>query len=319
VGAVLGDTLHRVSILGGREGMPRSLGSVYAGSVTRFLGGGLRGVESGVIAATAVTHSFTNGVAVSHDGRSVLLSAAHGDGNSVVEVGLGLQAGGVIGTAPAPRIVDGTDPACAGAALRFIEPAQVCVASDGFVFIADHGKNRVVVLHPDLTFYSIIGKGELYGPSGVCANADVVVVTQTLTVRVSVLRRDDGALIRHFSSQGQGRGQLHFPLSICFLPGDTHVAVTDAQPPRSRVSIFSVDGDFIRAIGAGLLGDPRGVACSIHGELVVADAGYRRVCVFDADDVLARAFGDGNFTGVAVHGCAVIAIDNSGSRCLLFT
>jgi hypothetical protein len=41
VGAVLGDAEHRVAVLGGREGMPRSLGSVYAGSVTRFLGGAL--------------------------------------------------------------------------------------------------------------------------------------------------------------------------------------------------------------------------------------------------------------------------------------
>jgi hypothetical protein len=39
--AVLGDALRRVAVLGGREGMPRSLGSVYGGSVTRFLGGSL--------------------------------------------------------------------------------------------------------------------------------------------------------------------------------------------------------------------------------------------------------------------------------------
>jgi hypothetical protein len=38
-----------VAVLGGREGMSRSLGSVYGGSVTRFLGGGLRGEESRVI------------------------------------------------------------------------------------------------------------------------------------------------------------------------------------------------------------------------------------------------------------------------------
>ncbi len=49
VAAVLGDALHRVAVLGGRERMPRSLGSVYGGSVTRFLGGALRGVVSRVI------------------------------------------------------------------------------------------------------------------------------------------------------------------------------------------------------------------------------------------------------------------------------
>ena len=41
VAAVLGDALRRVAVLGGREGMSRSLGSVYSGAVTRFLGGSL--------------------------------------------------------------------------------------------------------------------------------------------------------------------------------------------------------------------------------------------------------------------------------------
>jgi hypothetical protein len=49
VAAVLGDAERRVAVMGGREGMPRSLGSEYGGSVTRFLGGGCRGVASRVI------------------------------------------------------------------------------------------------------------------------------------------------------------------------------------------------------------------------------------------------------------------------------
>jgi hypothetical protein len=35
--AVLADPQRRVALLGGREGMPRSLGSVLAGAVVRFL------------------------------------------------------------------------------------------------------------------------------------------------------------------------------------------------------------------------------------------------------------------------------------------
>jgi hypothetical protein len=67
VGAVLGDALRRVSVMGGREGMLRSLGSVYGGSVTRFPGGSLRGVVSRVIDTPGVK-SASNGVAVSLDG-----------------------------------------------------------------------------------------------------------------------------------------------------------------------------------------------------------------------------------------------------------
>jgi hypothetical protein len=71
--AVLGDSLRRLAVLGGREGLNRSLGSVYGGSVTRFLGGSLRGVVSRVI-DTPGAQSFSNGVAVSRDGCTLLVS-----------------------------------------------------------------------------------------------------------------------------------------------------------------------------------------------------------------------------------------------------
>ncbi len=73
VAAVLGDALHRVTVLGGREGMPRSLASVYGGSVTRFLVGGVGAFVSRVIETPGV-RSVCNGVAVSPDGSTLLVS-----------------------------------------------------------------------------------------------------------------------------------------------------------------------------------------------------------------------------------------------------
>jgi hypothetical protein len=148
----------------------------------------------------------------------------------------------------------------------------------------------------------------------VCANADVVVVSETVTVRISVFRRDDGALIRHFSSQGRADGQLLWPLSVCFLPCDRHIAVADAD--RRIVCVFSVDGDFIRTIGDGVLRYPRAVACSAYGELVVADASS--ICVVDDSDRVVQRFGDGGCWGVAVHGCSVVSLCQSGRRCVVF-
>jgi sugar lactone lactonase YvrE len=82
VGAVLGDALRRVAVLGGREGMPRSLGSVYGGSVTRFLGGSCRGVASRVI-VTAGVQALSNGVAVSRDGSTLLVSDSFGGSHAI--------------------------------------------------------------------------------------------------------------------------------------------------------------------------------------------------------------------------------------------
>jgi DNA-binding beta-propeller fold protein YncE len=133
VAAVLGDAERRVAVLGGREGMPRSLGSVYGGSVTRFLGGSCRGVVSRVIGMRDVT-SLSNGVAVSRDGSTLLVSDFKGASDAIhvfrVADGSPLRVIGCWGTGP----------------LQFESLHQVWVASDDFVFVADCHNKRVQVL-----------------------------------------------------------------------------------------------------------------------------------------------------------------------------
>jgi hypothetical protein len=153
VAAVLGDDAHRVAILGGREGMPRSLGSVYGGSVTRFLGGGLRGIVSRVIDTPGV--KCYNGIAVSRDGCTLLVADTMGGSHAIhafrVADGSRLRAVGGMGAEP----------------LQFNRPCQLWVASDDYVFVADCGNNRVQVLTPRLDFHSFVGVGQLVAPAGV--------------------------------------------------------------------------------------------------------------------------------------------------------
>jgi DNA-binding beta-propeller fold protein YncE len=313
VGAVLGDALRRVAVLGGREGMPRSLGSVYGGSVTRFLGGGCRGVASRVI-ATAGVQSWSNGVAVSRDGSTLLLSDCSGGGSHAVH---------------AFRVADGSRLRVIGGAgdgpLQFVRPRQVWVASDDFVFVAEYGNKRVQVLTPRLDFHGFVGVGQLCGPSGVCADGAVIMVSDEDAHRISVFRRGDGALLRRFGSQGRGDGQLYNPQGLCFMPvsGHRHVAVADYD--NARVSVFSVEGEFVRHVGVGKLKWPDGVACSAFDELVVADSGSNRVVVFSASGEMLHTMGGGAFTGIAIHrdGGTIFAQacddDADDEKCVMFT
>ncbi len=123
VAAVLGDA--RVSVLGGREDMPRSLGSVYSGSVTRFLGG-IQGIVSRVI-DTPDKVGARSFIAVSRDGSSLLV---HGRG-SLHQL----------------RTSDGS------VLRRFSragDPLQAWIADDDLVFISDRSGGRVRVLTPNL-------------------------------------------------------------------------------------------------------------------------------------------------------------------------
>jgi hypothetical protein len=189
--------------------------------------------------------------------------------------------------------------------LQFNNPAQVCIAPDGFVFVADSANSRVQVLTPSLDFHGFIGEGLLSGLVGVCATTDVVIVSEYRRCCIAVFNRVDGELLRRFGCEGSGDGQLGFPGGLCFMSGDRHVAV--AEGTNHRVSVFSVDGEFIRHVGAGLLKTPHGVACSAFDELVVPDHGNRCLRVFSATgDVLATVAAVA-FTGVAVHRSTVFA------------
>jgi DNA-binding beta-propeller fold protein YncE len=306
VGAVLGDAERRVAVLGGREGMARSLGSVYGGSVTRFLGGSVQGVVSRVIATPGVL-AWCNGVAVSRDGSTLLVSDSYGGSHTIhvfsVADGSLLRVIGTQGSGP----------------LQFHSPRQVWVASDGFVFVADSKNHRVQVLTPRLDFHGYIGAGQLKIPSGVCVNADVVVVSETAAHCITVFSRGgDGAVLRRFGSRGDADCRLQFPLGLCFMSGHRHVAV--ANWGNDRVSVFSVDGgDFIRHVGIGVLQHPRGVACSTFDELVVADTDNRRVVVFDASGEVARTMGSRGFTGVALRDDTMFAVDADSELCVVFT
>jgi DNA-binding beta-propeller fold protein YncE len=304
VAAVLGDALRRVSVLGGREAMLRSLGSVLSGSVTRFLGGSLRGVESRVIDTPDVT-SGANGVAVSRDGCTLLVTDHVGSSNAIHEY----------------DVMDGSRRRVVGGGgqspLQFNHPCQVWIAPDDFVFVADYKNERVQVLTPTLDFHGFVGVGRLSYPAGVCANAAVVVVSEAAIGRLCVFNRRDGALVRRFGSHGSGPGELMAPRGLCFMSGDRHVAVADYN--NHRVSVFSVEGQFIRHVGVGVLEHPRGVACSSFDELVVADANLRRVVVFSDDGELLMSFGDANFAGVALHGSTVFAQNGVGCQCVVWS
>jgi DNA-binding beta-propeller fold protein YncE len=303
VGAVLRDTEHRVAVLGGRKGMPRSLGSVYGGSVTRFLGGGLRGVETRVINTPGVG-VWSNGVAVSRDGCTLLASDCEGGSDAIHEFS--------VADGSRCRVVG-----CKGVGpLQFNSPCQVCIAPDDFVFVADRRNNRVQVLTPSLDFHGFVGAGQLRGPCGVCVDADVVVASELLTHRVSVFNRCDGALLRRFGYKGSGRCQLLLPRGLCLMPACRHVAVADYG--NHRVSVFSVAGGFIRHVGVGALYRPVGVACSAFDELVVADWRSNRVVVFGAGGDGTTTLFRGEYGAVGVHGGAVFAHASKSQVCVLF-
>jgi hypothetical protein len=81
--------------------------------------------------------------------------------------------------------------------------------------------------------------------------------------------------------------------------------------------VFSVEGEFIRHVGVGVLRRPTGVACSVFDELVVADTRNNRVVVFSASGELLKTLECERVTGVAINRDTIFAHGNE--KCVVFT
>ena len=296
VAAALGDPLRRVCVLGGREGLRRSLGSVYAGSITRFLGG-----FRGVVARTLRMVDWdpgaeSGGMALTRDGSALLVTSKSTDCLYVIDVATGetLRKVGCGGTGP----------------LQFDIPHRVCIADDDCVFIADCGNNRIQMLTPGLDFHGFVGATQLNEPVGVCVKGDFVVVSEIKSHRISVFSRVDGALIRRFDSYGGHRSR---PCGLCFVGDTWQLAVADKH---SRVTVFTLEGEFLRSMNQ--LHSPCDVASSGAGELVIVDSNLERVCVWSSGSEVLHSKCMDSFARVAIHGDTVFAQTFFGGRTTVF-
>jgi tripartite motif-containing protein 71 len=97
-----------------------------------------------------------------------------------------------------------------------------------------------------------------------------------------------------------------------------HVAVADSN--NDRVSVFSVEGEFVRHVGVGVLRAPYGVACSAFDEIVVADYGNKRIVVFSASGEMLQTISlrGRSFFGAALHRGTIFAQDLN-QKCLVLT
>jgi DNA-binding beta-propeller fold protein YncE len=135
-------------------------------------------------------------------------------------------------------------------------PTRLCFTEDGTLLIPDFDSKYVYEFE-----VSGVGKclrtlgGDVAlesGPTGVCANRDIVVITlsDSASFKVVVVDYRTGMIQNTFGTRGKGPGSLEGAQGLCLSPDGRFIIVAD--PYNNRVSVYTVDGKFVSSFGDAL-------------------------------------------------------------------
>ena len=176
---------------------------------------------------------------------------------------------------------------------RAKDPINVTAAADGSVYVADGGRNQVLVFGPDESFVAAFGTKDQFRPAAVAVAGDELFVADIAAHEIEVLDRRTGAVLRHFGGPGKDAGQLFYPTNLAVGPdGDLYVTETG----NFRVQRFHPDGKSVATYGQlgdvpGTFSRPKGIGVDPQGRLYVADAAFENVQLFDSTGRLLLFFG----------------------------
>lgn len=166
----------------------------------------------------------------------------------------------------------------------FRSPMSIFVAADGKKYIADAGREQILVLDETNAFLRTYGKKGQFRPLGAVIDGDRVYVCDVRENEIEVLDRESGELIAKIGEPGPDNGQFHWPTRLA-LDSEGNIYVTDFM--KFRIQKFDKDGRFAKQIGElgtfpGATPRPKGIAVDREGYLYVVDGAFELVQIFDS-------------------------------------
>ena len=128
---------------------------------------------------------------------------------------------------------------------KISDACDIAVRSNGQVYIADYGNDRIAVYEEDGSFLTSIGEqgtgpGQLSGPKGVAFYKDErLIVSDHGNNRLQVFT-PEGEYVSQFGSYGTGVGQFNHPLSLA-VTDEGYILVPEYN--NNRISFHTLRGD----------------------------------------------------------------------------
>jgi sugar lactone lactonase YvrE len=198
-------------------------------------------------------------------------------------------------------------------------PLNMAIGDDGLIYVADSGRDQVIILNTNGEFIATLGEKGKNQPRDVALSADRIYVGDSETHCVHVYDRQNRKLLFDIPSAEDAKDfkqRLFQPANIA-LGQDGRLYVSDIG--AYRVQVYDRDGKFIRTVGGygdnvGEFARPKGVAVDRQNWIYVVDAAEQVVQMFNQDGQLLMWFGEpkGSTVNLILPSKVVIDYDDIG-------
>lgn len=177
---------------------------------------------------------------------------------------------------------------------RIAVPINITFDNDGTLYIADSGRNQVLIYGKDGVFAGAIGTQDEMKPTDVAVTADRLYVSDVKGHGVRVYSKTDRKLLYKIPADEKAEsGRLFSPTNLA-IDEKGRLLVSDTG--AFSIQVYDLDGKYIRRIGQqgvapGLFARPKGVSVDRQGTIYVVDASTQVVQLFDPEGKLLMFFG----------------------------
>ncbi|NOZ57771.1 MAG: 6-bladed beta-propeller [Calditrichaeota bacterium] len=173
------------------------------------------------------------------------------------------------------------------------KPINCYVDGKGYLYVADTGRQQVVIYDDQLGYVNSIGGPAEMKPTDVQVVDNKIWVTDLKSHKVRVYHAFTHELLNSFPEADADTAARLFSPTNLYVTRD-RVYVSDIGD--FKVKIYTRDGKFVRSVGSygrglGQFARPKGIAVDRDGNLYVVDAAFENVQIFDRDGHLLMPFG----------------------------
>jgi len=177
---------------------------------------------------------------------------------------------------------------------RLLMPINITIDADGTRYVADTGRNQVVIFDKNGNYLDAMGTKDEMKPCDAAITADRLYVADLQGHAVRVYDKPARKLLFTIPRDPKAaEGRLFSPTNLA-LDKQGHLLVSDLG--GFAVQVYDLDGKYLRTIGqhglaVGSFARPKGVAADHSGLAYVVDAATQVVQMFDGEGRLLMYFG----------------------------